>query len=262
MKHYIGKHTGNLWDFEVKFNYDDDVETQRQKIKDTIADPSFQKKLFLLFKLKEGDVLGLYGKETDTGDYWKICDVEVHGKEDAEIDSWNDLGDQKEELDEVVDWDEYFGEVSREKILEKMKTAKEARIRHRKIAQWGNVESRERVKSLTRAIKHYEALLKKMDDEGLDKISLYEDKNLKEGWEEIVREDLSRSDEDRLFKALESLVNNSDNIQPEEQQGLLDGLNQLKATLKSQRDRISDYGWAYERDHADDWRKPREMGQW
>lgn len=46
MKLYIGKHVGNLWDFEVKFNYDDDVETQRQKIKDTIADPSFQKKLF------------------------------------------------------------------------------------------------------------------------------------------------------------------------------------------------------------------------
>lgn len=32
--------------------------------------------------------------------------------------------------------------------------------------------------------------------------------------------------------------------------------------IKALEKRVSDAGWQYEYDHHDDWRKPREMGQW
>lgn len=35
----------------------------------------------------------------------------------------------------------------------------------------------------------------------------------------------------------------------------------FKKEIKKLEKRISDYGWQYEADHADDWRKPHEMGQ-
>ena len=35
-----------------------------------------------------------------------------------------------------------------------------------------------------------------------------------------------------------------------------------KGTIKKQRKEISDAGWRYEAEHADDWRIPRDMGGW
>ena len=38
-------------------------------------------------------------------------------------------------------------------------------------------------------------------------------------------------------------------------------IRKLKAKVKKLEKRVSDAGWQYEYDHADDWRKPTEMGQ-
>ena len=38
-------------------------------------------------------------------------------------------------------------------------------------------------------------------------------------------------------------------------------IKKLKAKVKKLEKRVSDAGWQYEYDHADDWRKPTEMGQ-
>lgn len=35
----------------------------------------------------------------------------------------------------------------------------------------------------------------------------------------------------------------------------------FKKEIEKLEKRISDYGWQYEADHVDDWRKPHEMGQ-
>ncbi len=35
-----------------------------------------------------------------------------------------------------------------------------------------------------------------------------------------------------------------------------------KKKIKSLEKQVSDAGWQYEYDHRDDWRTPREMGQW
>ena len=44
--------------------------------------------------------------------------------------------------------------------------------------------------------------------------------------------------------------------------GFDDGEESSDEEVKSLKKQVSDAGWQYEYDHHDDWRKPREMGQW
>lgn len=72
--------------------------------------------------------------------------------------------------------------------------------------------------------------------------------------------DFEQDSPDDLMRILEELYDAA--ADEGYQLGYNEAEEKSKNRIKALEKRVSDAGWQYEYDHRDDWRKPREMGQW
>ena len=88
---------------------------------------------------------------------------------------------------------------------------------------------------------------------------------LKKIVKEAVEEAVSGPSDDNMWEIAFEFIkqNNSfDYLLGVSKEEVLEWLKKQKETIKKQRKEISDAGWRYEAEHADDWRIPRDMGGW
>lgn len=88
---------------------------------------------------------------------------------------------------------------------------------------------------------------------------------LKKIVKEAVEEAVSGPSDDKMWEIAFEFIkqNNSfDYLLGVSKEEVLEWLKKQKETIKKQRKEISDAGWRYEAEHADDWRIPRDMGGW